>query len=62
MRNNWLEILYFYLSFVTLTTIEIEIKQKEKKNIFKKTFNQEYKKKLLCTSHNGNKLNIFQFT
>ena len=45
MRNNWLEILYFYLSFVTLTTIEIEIKQKEKKNIFKKTFNQEYLKK-----------------
>ena len=35
MRNNWLEILYFYLSFVTLTTIEIEIKQKEKK---KKTY------------------------
>ena len=51
MRNNWLEILYFYLSFVTLTTIEIEIKQKEKKkNIFKKTFNQEYKKNY-CVLH-----------
>ena len=50
MRNNWLEILYFYLSFVTLTTIEIEIKQKGKKNIFKKTFNQEYKKNY-CVLH-----------
>ena len=47
MRNNWLEILYFYLSFITLTTIEIEIKQKGKKNIFKKTFNQEYIKKII---------------